>query len=77
MVQAAEQLPCNARVWMQVHDEVNVTGPDSKEVAECLYDLMTQGIPEMMCPWGPLKFRTTVETGPNWGDLTEYSMLQH
>jgi DNA polymerase-1 len=76
MVRLRDTLPDEARLWMQVHDEVNVTGPPRKEIGECLYEVMREGLPEMMTPWGPLKFGVSVEWGPNWGDLKEFSIAQ-
>jgi DNA polymerase I-like protein with 3'-5' exonuclease and polymerase domains len=75
MIHLHRELPKPARLWNQVHDEIDiVTPPDLlDEVLELAKYYVTAPIPEMPAPaigmHSGLRFASDVEIGPHWGAL--------
>jgi hypothetical protein len=75
MIKLHADLPKPARLWNQVHDELDiVTPPDLlPQVIEMAREYITAPIPELPAtPIGMasgLRFNTDIEVGPNWGAL--------
>lgn len=73
MLDLHRQLPSPARLWLQVHDEVDLVYPREirKEVIECVKDIFRTPVKEMpSAPLGMatgLVFPVDIETGPSWG----------
>jgi DNA polymerase I-like protein with 3'-5' exonuclease and polymerase domains len=85
MIHIHRELPSPARLWNQVHDEIDICTPPDKleEVLEICKHYVTAPIPEMPAPaigmGSGLKFATDVEIGNHWGALydEEEWMAEH
>jgi DNA polymerase-1 len=65
MVKIAEKLPADAQILLQVHDSLIVEVP--KEKAESVGETMKQTMETVYKL--PVKLRTDVSIGRNWGEL--------
>jgi DNA polymerase I-like protein with 3'-5' exonuclease and polymerase domains len=68
MIHLHRELPSPARLWNQVHDEIDICTPPDKldEVLEVAKHYVMAPVPEM---GDGLRFRSDVEVGPHWGAL--------
>jgi DNA polymerase I-like protein with 3'-5' exonuclease and polymerase domains len=75
MIKLHRDLPKPARLWNQVHDEIDIiTPPDLVwKVIEIAHQTITSPVPELPAePIGMasgLRFASDIEIGPNWGAL--------
>jgi DNA polymerase I-like protein with 3'-5' exonuclease and polymerase domains len=77
MIDLHRELPKPARLWNQVHDEIDIVTPPDKldAVLELGKYYITAPIPEMPASaigmHSGLRFATDVEIGPHWGALVK------
>jgi DNA polymerase I-like protein with 3'-5' exonuclease and polymerase domains len=75
MIKLHKDLPKPARLWCQVHDEIDIITPPEllEEVIECAHTHITAPVPEL--PSSPigmhsgLQFLSDIEVGRNFGSL--------
>ena len=75
MIKIHKDLPKPARMFNQLHDEIDiVTPPDLlDQVLECAREYITAPVPELPAPTigmaSGLRFATEVTVGSTWGSL--------
>ena len=75
MVRMEKELPHEARMLGNIHDEIILTYPEEheREVLTCAIDIMRSPIPELNATplgmAGGIVFNVDVEVGSNWADL--------
>jgi len=77
MITLDQQLPKDARMLLQVHDELVLTYPKSKrkQVIDCVETIMHRPTPQLPAPQigmaAGICFNTDIAVGPSWGELKD------